>query len=269
MKICPLTLPADEAYLTQCRGGPGLPAGPQRPVPHSVPERRGQRVDLAVVQQRDGDARGVEPGVQVPDQRRADAGAALAACPRTSSAGRRPGSCWSCPAIQPLSCGGWATSSPTAWPLRSASQVQGRAGRGCRGSPRATRLAVAARHTGPPKCMSYRMSRSSRSVTMSSSAGPAARIVTPWAPRGAVGGPGRPDDPGGTDGRARTAITVSGCSPCLSSAPTPVMSMLGQTTLADESGPRVAPTVARCSRHCASSRSAGVRRPARPAAGPA
>src|SRR5579863_2784262 len=51
-------------------------------------------------------------------------------------------------------------------------------------------------------------------------------------------------------------MTVSGCRPCRKSAGTPVMSMLGHTTLADVSGPRAAPVPARWSRHRASSWSA-------------
>ena len=41
-------------------------------------------------------------------------------------------------------------------------------------------------------------------------------------------------------GRVRTAITVSGCIPCRSSARTPVMSRLGQEITADVSSPRAA-----------------------------
>src|ERR1700678_4278012 len=86
----------------------------------------------------------------------------------------------------------------------------------------------------------------------SSSAGPAARMVTPWAPRGG------PLDSPAVLGRVLAAITVSGWRPCLSRARTPVTSRLGQTTPAEVSGPRVAPIPARWSRHWASSWSAGA-----------
>jgi hypothetical protein len=87
--------------------------------------------------------------------------------------------------------------------------------------------------------MSYLIRRSSWSSTCSSSPGPAERMVTPWAPRGGpLGG-------AAMFGRVLAAITVSGWSPCLIRARTPVTSRLGQTTLAEVSGPRVAPIPAR------------------------